>query len=181
MSHIVNIKTEVRDPEAVRAACRRLELPAPTLGTFTLYTSEASGLGIQLPGWHYPVVFDTRKSEAHFDNFGGYWGRPQDTQETFGAHLAGDEEDGYLRTGDLGCYVDGQLFVTGRLKDLLIVDGRNHYPQDVELTVEKCHECLRPHSCAAFTIDGNEPRLVIVCEVERTWRRFDTAEIFAAT
>ena len=74
----------------------------------------------------------------------------------------------YLRTGDLGFMQDGELFVTGRIKDLIIVRGVNHYPQDIEATVERSHEQLRPGACAAFTIEieGRE-RLAIVGEVER--------------
>src|SRR5262249_14343211 len=61
----------------------------------------------------------------------GYWGRPAQTADTFGARLPGDEAGRFLRTGDLGVVLDGQLFVVGRLKDLIIIDGRNHHPQDI--------------------------------------------------
>ncbi len=81
----------------------------------------------------------------------GYWGRT-DRGETFDARL--DGEPGWLRTGDLGFVRDGQLYVTGRLKDLIIVDGRNHYPQDIEATVEAAHELIRPGRVAAFAIEG---------------------------
>jgi acyl-CoA synthetase (AMP-forming)/AMP-acid ligase II len=66
---------------------------------------------------------------------------------------------------------DGELFITGRLKDLIIIDGRNHYPQDIELTVEKSHPALRPGCSAAFSIDiDNIERLVVVAEVRRSYR-----------
>ena len=95
----------------------------------------------------------------------GYWRKPEETKETFCAHLATGEGP-FLRTGDLGFLHDGQLFVTGRLKDLIIIRGSNHYPQDLEYTVERSHRALRPACGAAFSmdVDGAE-RLVIVQEV----------------
>ena len=74
MSHIVQIKTEVRDGIAVQAACQRLGLEAPVLGTVTLFATEARGLLVRLPGWIYPAVFDTRSGQVRFDNYGGRWG-----------------------------------------------------------------------------------------------------------
>ena len=98
----------------------------------------------------------------------GYWNRPEETKRTFQAYLAESGEGPFLRTGDLGFLKDGELFVTGRLKDLIIIAGQNHYPQDIELTVEQSHPSLRPGSCAAFSVDvAGEERLVIVAEVER--------------
>ncbi len=95
----------------------------------------------------------------------GYWERSDDTARTFQARLAGSGEGPYLRTGDLGVLDGGELFVTGRRKDLLIIRGRNHYPQDLELTVERCDPGLRPGCGAAFSVDsGGEERLVVVHE-----------------
>lgn len=74
MSHIVEIQTEVRDPIAVTAACRRLKLPLPVQGTFRLFTAEATGLGVTLPQWRYPVVCDTASGQVRYDNFSGRWG-----------------------------------------------------------------------------------------------------------
>lgn len=74
MSHIVSIATKVRDANAVAAACRRLGLAEPTEGKARLYSGEASGLIVQLPGWRYPVVIDTTSGTIQFDNFGGHWG-----------------------------------------------------------------------------------------------------------
>lgn len=76
MSHIVRIQTKVHDPVAVGAACRRLGLSEPTHGTAHLYSGEATGLIVQLPGWTYPAVFDTVTGSAAYDNFGGTWGDP---------------------------------------------------------------------------------------------------------
>lgn len=75
MSHIVEIRTEVRDTHAVAAACQRLGLEPPTEGTATLFNSEASGVIVQLPDWQYPVVFNTETGETKFDNYGGSWGK----------------------------------------------------------------------------------------------------------
>ena len=74
MSHIVTIKTEVRDAAAVRAACRRLGLPDPIHGTAKLFSGEATGLAVQLPDWQYPVVCDTASGQAKLDDFNGRWG-----------------------------------------------------------------------------------------------------------
>jgi acyl-CoA synthetase (AMP-forming)/AMP-acid ligase II len=105
----------------------------------------------------------------------GYWRRPEDTAETFGGRLADDaaaaaegEAAPFLRTGDFGFLDRGELFVTGRLKDLIIIRGRNLYPQDIELTVERSHPALRAGCGAAFSIElGEEERLVVVQEHDR--------------
>jgi acyl-CoA synthetase (AMP-forming)/AMP-acid ligase II len=98
----------------------------------------------------------------------GYWGDAQNTQVTFNARLADSGEGPFMRTGDLGFIQDGQLFVTGRLKDLIILRGRNYYPQDIETAVQASHPALRCDSGAAFSIDidGTES-LVVVHEVDR--------------
>jgi hypothetical protein len=74
LSHIVTIRTEVRDPQAVVAACRRLGLPAPVFGTASLFEGEATGLLVRLPGWMYPIVVDTSTGQVRYDNYGGNWG-----------------------------------------------------------------------------------------------------------
>lgn len=99
----------------------------------------------------------------------GYWNRPEATQKTFQAYLADTGKGPFLRTGDLGFLKEEELFVTGRIKDLLIIRGRNHYPQDIEHTVEMSHSALRPGAGAAFVISVNGvEHLAIVQEVERT-------------
>jgi amino acid adenylation domain-containing protein len=111
---------------------------------------------------------------------GGYWSQPEVTTQTFHAHLAGNNEETFLRTGDLGFLHDGELYVTGRLKDLIIIRGLNHYPQDIEQTAELSHSSLRAGCGAAFSleVDGEE-RLVIVNEVERNRTATDTEIIDA--
>lgn len=98
----------------------------------------------------------------------GYWKNPAETEKTFHAYLADTGEGPFLRTGDLGFLKEGELFITGRLKDLIIIRGRNHYPQDLELTVAQSHPALRIDHGAAFSVEAKgEERLVIVQEVER--------------
>ena len=110
----------------------------------------------------------------------GYWKKTADTERTFKAFLKDTGEGPFLRTGDLGYLRDGELFVTGRLKDLMIIRGLNHYPQDIEATMQKSHRLLRPLAGAAFTIEreGSE-RLIIVSEIERG-RNHNLPDIFNA-
>src|SRR5262249_50851357 len=111
----------------------------------------------------------------------GYWNRPQETERTFRARLANSQEGTFLRTGDLGFLVDGELFVTGRAKDLIILQGKNHYPQDIELTVEESSRAVRPSCVAAFAaeIDGDE-KLIVVAEIEREARGQNHDDTLAA-
>ena len=96
----------------------------------------------------------------------GYWNRDTETDQTFCVTLHESGEKTFLRTGDLGFLDDGHLFVTGRLKDLIIIRGLNHYPQDIELTVERSHPGLRLGGGAAFAVEGDgEERLVVVHEL----------------
>ncbi|TRU46939.1 MAG: AMP-dependent synthetase [Microcystis aeruginosa Ma_QC_Ch_20071001_S25] len=102
----------------------------------------------------------------------GYWNRPEQTAETFQAYLADTQVGPFLRTGDLGFLLAGELFITGRLKDLIIVQGRNHYPQDIESTVQQSNSALRKDYGAAFSIEiAGQERLVVVQEVERSYLR----------
>jgi acyl-CoA synthetase (AMP-forming)/AMP-acid ligase II/alkylation response protein AidB-like acyl-CoA dehydrogenase/acyl carrier protein len=111
----------------------------------------------------------------------GYWQKPEETGATFQARTASGDGP-FLRTADLGFLDGGCLFVTGRLKDLIVIRGENHYPQDIEATVSECHPALEPQRCAAFAVDGDsDPELVIVQEVKRTeLRRLDPEDIFRA-
>ncbi|KUI43404.1 fatty-acid--CoA ligase [Mycobacterium sp. IS-1590] len=113
----------------------------------------------------------------HGDNLGrGYWGRPDESRHAFGARLQSrtapashaegvDEQANWLRTGDLGVYLDGELFVTGRRADLIVIDGRHHYPQDIEATAETASAMVRAGHVVAFTVPGpHDDALVIVAE-----------------
>ncbi|MEH2238951.1 condensation domain-containing protein [Nostoc sp.] len=101
----------------------------------------------------------------------GYWHRQEETEQIFHAYL---QDTGvtaasgpFLRTGDLGFLQNGELFITGRAKDLIIIRGRNLYPQDIELTTERSHSSLRLGSCAAFAVEvAHEERLIVVQELE---------------
>jgi acyl-CoA synthetase (AMP-forming)/AMP-acid ligase II/cyclopropane fatty-acyl-phospholipid synthase-like methyltransferase len=98
----------------------------------------------------------------------GYWGNEQATQDAFRARQA-DGSGPFLRTGDLGFVLGGELFVTGRRKDVIIIRGRNHHPQDIERTVERSHPAVRPGCSAAFSVpaDGDSPeQLVVACEID---------------
>ena len=108
----------------------------------------------------------------------GYWKREEQTAHTFGARLADTGEGPYMRTGDLGFIHEGNLFVSGRLKELIVIRGRNHYPHDIELSVDRCHAGLISGSGAAFSlpIDGHE-QLVVVQELDRQHRHENLQEI----
>jgi acyl-CoA synthetase (AMP-forming)/AMP-acid ligase II len=101
----------------------------------------------------------------------GYWRREEETSQTFGAMLADDGSGPYLRTGDLGVLIDGELFVAGRLKDLLIVRGFKHYPQDLELTVERQHPAIRPGCVAVFALESHDEHIAVAAELDP--RRLD--------
>ena len=102
----------------------------------------------------------------------GYWRRPEETEKTFRAYLADTGEGPFLRTGDLGFIKNSEVCVTGRLKDLIIIGGKNHYPQDIERTVEEVHPAVKAGAAAAFTVlIGGEERLVVAIEIERTYLR----------
>ena len=111
----------------------------------------------------------------------GYWNRPEETEVTFEGRLATTGEGPFLRTGDLGFVRDGELFVTGRLKDLVIIRGRNHYPDDIEWTVARSHPSLRAGSGAAFSVvsDGEE-QLIVAQEIDREDRQPDVDAIIDA-
>ncbi|MGF1540763.1 MAG: fatty acyl-AMP ligase [Pleurocapsa sp.] len=98
----------------------------------------------------------------------GYWNKTEQTEHTFQARLQDTQKGTFLRTGDLGFIKDGELYITGRIKDIMILMGRNHYPQHIEATVETAHPALRPNHGAAFSIEVNgEEQLIIAHEVKR--------------
>jgi acyl-CoA synthetase (AMP-forming)/AMP-acid ligase II/acyl carrier protein len=112
----------------------------------------------------------------------GYWNRSEDTEQTFHARLASSPEGSFLRTGDLGFVKDGELFVVGRRKELIVIRGANHHPPDIERSVEQSNAAFRPAGGAAFSVEvAGEERLVVAHEVERSWmRRLDVEELAAA-
>jgi len=150
------------------------------------------GCGQTLPTQKIVIVNHETRVECSADEVGeiwvtgpsiakGYWNKPEITEATFQARLANGAGP-FLRTGDLGLLRKGELFVTGRLKDLIILQGLNHYPQDIELTVRNCHPALEAKSGAAFSIqiDGAEGQegLGVVQEIDRHQQQLD--DIFKA-
>ncbi|MFH0725768.1 MAG: aminotransferase class I/II-fold pyridoxal phosphate-dependent enzyme [Pseudomonadota bacterium] len=176
------------DAQALKAG--RLALMAEN----SAYDLHLVGNGGTPPGHRIVIVDPEKLTLCKSDEIGeiwiagpsvakGYWGRPEDSEQTFRARLADKGEGPFLRTGDLGFIHDGQLFVTGRLKDLIIIRGLNHYPQDIERTVERSHEALRAGGFgAAFSVEvGDEERLVVVQEIERRYiKNLDATAVIGA-
>jgi 8-amino-7-oxononanoate synthase/acyl carrier protein len=135
--------------------------------------------GTPVPGTEVLIVDPETRTALSEDQIGeiwingpsvgrGYWQRSAETNETYQARLANDNGKAYLRTGDLGFLNHGQLFVTGRIKDMIIVHGVNRYPQDIEASVENISPRLRAGGAAAFAFErDDQEQLVVVCEVER--------------
>jgi hypothetical protein len=120
MSHVVEIKTEVRDEVAVRAACRRLGLPEPTRGTFCLFEKDVAGLGVVLPQWLYPAVIDLASGQVQFDHYNGRWGDPAQ----LGRFLQGYAiEKATLEARKLGHFVREQSLSDGSIKLVIGVGG----------------------------------------------------------
>jgi fatty acid CoA ligase FadD32 len=121
----------------------------------------------------------------HGRNMGiGYWGRKDETETTFrnkltqplpeDSHGAGTAADAdWMRTGDYGVYVDGELYITGRVKDLVIVDGRNHYPQDLEYSAQEASSALRPGFVAAFAVPANQLPTEVFAASSHSGLKFD--------
>jgi acyl-CoA synthetase (AMP-forming)/AMP-acid ligase II len=142
--------------------------------------------GTAAPGLRIEIVNPDRQTRAAPGDIGeiwiagpsvaaGYWNRPGETASTFGAYLADSNEGPFLRTGDLGIIRQHQLFVTGRMKDVLIVRGLKHFPHDVELTAERSHPALRGGGCAAVAIaratDGASSESVgIYAEIQSAYK-----------
>ncbi|MGV9412912.1 long-chain-fatty-acid--AMP ligase FadD32 [Nocardia sp. NPDC003693] len=170
-----------REDEARTVYVDRVELNA---GRMTEVSADAENAVAQvscgyvaLSQWAVIVDPDTASEKAegevgeiwlHGKNMGiGYWGRPEETVATFqnllktrqphGSHAEGADTDAmWMRTGDFGAYLDGELYITGRVKDLVIVDGRNHYPQDLEYSAQESSTALRPGFVAAFSVSANQ-------------------------
>lgn len=112
----------------------------------------------------------------------GYWNRPEMSEAIFRARVEGEGGgEAFLRTGDLGFLQGDALFVAGRIKDLIIISGLNHYPQDIEQTLEQADDAIAPNACAAFSVEvGGEERPVAVCEIRREHlRRLDVDRLAA--
>jgi 8-amino-7-oxononanoate synthase len=182
------------EPASVQADAQALRA-----GRFALATEGSEnpitlvGNGSSLSGHKIVIVDPEKQTPCKSDQIGeiwiagpsvakGYWNQPEESEQVFRARLADTGDGPYLRTGDLGFIHVGQLFVTGRRKDLIIIRGLNHYPQDIERTVERSHEALRAGGCGAFGIEvEDEERLVVVQEIKRPYiRNLDAASVIAA-
>jgi acyl-CoA synthetase (AMP-forming)/AMP-acid ligase II/acyl carrier protein len=174
----LGVTTLHAEPAEIIASAPALEQRQVVIERNAASTTRLISCGPALPGTEVAIVDPERYVRLADDAVGeiwasgpgicvGYWNRPKLSDATFAARLA-DDPRFYLRTGDLGFLHDGQLYVTGRLKEIMIFGGRNIYPQDVEHTVHRCHRALRPHGGAAFSIEKERrEQLVIVQEVHR--------------
>jgi hypothetical protein len=120
VSHIVTVRTQVRDTAAVEAACRRLNLPPPTAGTTRLFSGEASGLAVQLPGWNYPAVCDLGTGQVQFDNYGGAWGDQKELDKFLQAYAV---EKTRIEACKQGYTVTEQPLKDGSVKLCIQVSG----------------------------------------------------------
>ncbi len=101
----------------------------------------------------------------------GYWNQPALSAQAFCNPLSGAIQAPYLRTGDLGFIHQGELYVTGRMKDVMIIRGKNYYPHDIEHSVSAAHQSLEDSACAVFAVAGSEEKVIVVQEVRREWRK----------
>jgi amino acid adenylation domain-containing protein len=165
---------EATDPNASGPAARLVSSGRPVEGHVVAIVDPSTG---------HPCD-DGRVGEVWFAGPSaaqGYWNRPEETLESMGARLAGHEGRAFLRTGDLGFLRGGELFVTGRIKDLIILRGRNIYPQDVEWAAERSHPALRAGGAAAFAVEvAGEERLAVVIEIERRLPAGSADDVLAA-
>jgi GAF domain-containing protein len=120
MSHIVTIRALIKDPVALAAACRRLGLQEPVHGTVQMYSGEATGLIVRLPGWRYPVVVDTTKAELHFDNFAGAWGEQSQLDRLIQAYAV---EKTRLESRKAGHTMTEQALPDGSIKLVIQTGG----------------------------------------------------------
>ncbi|MCB0194967.1 MAG: AMP-binding protein [Anaerolineae bacterium] len=150
------------------------------------------GCGQSFPGHNIVIVDPETRTRCSPDAIGeiwvsgpsispGYWHQPDETGATFRGSLTESDGAPFLRTGDLGFLKEGELFVTGRIKELIIIRGRNYYPQDVEQSALQSHLALNPHGGAAFSVEVDDAeQLVIACELQRKHRRADVEEVATA-
>lgn len=113
MSHIVSIQTQVTDPEAIRLACQRLQLPLPVQGTAKLFSAEATGWQVSLPGWRYPLVCEVESGKLHYDNFNERWGKTAELHRFTQAYAA---EKAKLEARRAGLSVSEQQLTDGSIK-----------------------------------------------------------------
>ena len=153
-------------------------------------TQRLVGCGPAVPGHTILIVRPETLIECDDDEVGeifvqgpsvtqGYWDRPEETEQLFGARVEG-RVGRFLRTGDLGFFRDGELFVTGRLKDVIIIRARNHYPQDIEQSAEEAHPAVLPGAAFAVEADDGEEQLIVVHQFDRQFRGANMDDIVRA-
>ena len=120
MSHIVRIQTQLKDAAAVRAACQRLNLPAPVQGKVKLFSGEVEGLAVQLPDWVYPVVVDLPTGEIKMDDFGGRWGDRKHFDKLLQAYAC---EKAKIEARKRGHHCTEQTLADGSIKLTIQVGG----------------------------------------------------------
>ena len=120
MSHIVEIKTEVRDVSAIRAACRRLKLDEPIHGTTQLFSAEATGWAVQLPDWNFPIVCDINTGQVRYDNYNGAWGDQKELNRFMQAYAV---ERAKIEARRKGHSVTEQSLANGTIKLTVKVEG----------------------------------------------------------
>ena len=120
MSHVVKIDTQVKDIMAAQAACRRLKLEPPQPGTARLFSGNATGLIVKLPGWRYPAVFDTETGQVRYDNYGGKWGRQEQLDRFLQIYAV---EAARIQARRTGHSVTEQPLADGSIKLTITVGG----------------------------------------------------------
>ncbi|HZO76384.1 MAG TPA: fatty acyl-AMP ligase [Ktedonobacteraceae bacterium] len=147
-----------------------------------LHTQKLAGCGAPDLGQQVVIVHPEHRTRCAADEIGeiwiqgesvamGYWQKPEVTEQIFHARLSESGEGPFLRTGDLGFIHEGHLYITGRIKDVIILNGRNHYPQDIELTMERSHPALHPGGCVAFAVEREgQEQLVVMAEITPRYR-----------
>jgi amino acid adenylation domain-containing protein len=185
-----SVRPEV--PKVVEVDADGLQRHRVSFGADGGHAARLVGSGRDAPDQEVRIVDPDTLRECPADRVGevwvrgpsvtlGYWGRDEETAATFGARIADTGEGPFMRTGDLGFLAGGELYITGRVKDLVIIRGRNHYPHDIEQTTARSHSALRPGGAAAFSVDhAGEERLVVVQEVTRQCTGPDLEEIAGA-
>ncbi len=150
--------------------------------THNVHTQKLAGCGAPALGQRVLIVHPEDRTRCASNEIGeiwvqgesvaqGYWQKQKATEEIFFARLSDNTDGPFMRTGDLGFFYKENLYITGRIKDVIILKGRNHYPQDIELTAEKSHPALIPGGCVAFSIDlAGEEQLVVMAEINPRYR-----------
>jgi acyl-CoA synthetase (AMP-forming)/AMP-acid ligase II/acyl carrier protein len=153
-------------------------------------TQRLVGCGVAVTGHTIVIVQPETSIECDADEVGeiliqgpsvtrGYWDREDETNQVFAAHVEG-REGRFLRTGDLGFFREGELYVTGRVKDVIIIRARNHYPQDIEQSAEEAHPAVLPGAAFAIETEEGDEQLVVVHQLDRQFRDANMDEVVRA-